>query len=311
MKAYKMTPVTKDYIWGGTRLHEMYGKGGEGIVAESWEVSCHPDGESLIDGMSFAEYIRQNPDVIGSERPSDEFPVLIKFIDAAKKLSVQVHPDDARARAWENDNGKTEMWYIVDATADAKIVCGMAEDTDKEAVRAAIVNNTLEGLLDSVTSKKGDVFFVEAGTVHAIGAGNLVLEIQQNSNVTYRLYDYGRLGADGKPRALHIDKGVECANTKKTAPKTFGTCPDGARLLAKCDYFEVREYKINGEISLNADEKSYHAIVVTDGCAVLSHGGCTEKITAGDSYFIPAGLGDYTVSGNATVILTKNPENAW
>ncbi len=308
MKAYKMTPVTKDYIWGGTRLHDMYGKGGEGIVAESWEVSCHPDGESLIDGESFAEYIRKNPDAVGSDRLNDEFPVLIKFIDAAKNLSVQVHPNDEYAREHENDNGKTEMWYIVDAAEDAKIVCGMARDADREAVRAAIVNNTLEELLDSVDSKKGDVFFVEAGTVHAIGAGNLVLEIQQNSNVTYRLYDYGRLGADGKPRALHIDKGVECANTKKTAPKTFGACEDGARLLAKCDYFEVREYNVNGEISLCADERSYHALVVTDGAAKLSYGGVTEEIHAGDSYFIPAGLGEYTVRGSAVVILTKNPE---
>lgn len=306
-KIFKMFSVTKDYIWGGERLTKKYNKGTGGIVAESWELSCHPEGESLMEGgKSFAQYIKENPEVLGSDRASDEFPILIKFIDAAKDLSVQVHPDNDRARTLENDKGKTEMWYIVDAEKNSKIVYGVAQDTDTKTLKEAILENKVESLLDIIPSKKGDSFFVEAGTIHAIGAGNLVLEIQQNSNVTYRLYDYGRLGKDGKPRELHVEKGVVCANTLKTELRKTPLCSDGARLLGSCEYFQVKEYKITKKQVLCADEKSYNAVVVTQGSAVLEYEGGHENIIAGDTYFIPAGLGEYTINGKATVIVTRN-----
>ncbi len=209
MDILKLKPTYKDYLWGGEKLRTKYGKETDiSPLAESWELSCHPDGLSVIfggeyDGKTLESYIKENKGCLGNLCKSDELPILIKLIDAQDNLSVQVHPNDEQAKKWENQNGKTEMWYVVEAEDDAKMTCGMKQDTTKEELKKAIENNTVEELLNTVSSKKGDIFFVEAGTVHAIGKGNIIAEIQQNSNVTYRLYDYGRIGKDGKPRTAY------------------------------------------------------------------------------------------------------------
>ncbi len=308
MKPLKLKPAYKDYIWGGEKLRTKYGKDTDTApLAESWELSCHPDGLSTFDGGgTLRSYISENKGCLGTLCKSEELPILIKLIDAQDNLSVQVHPNDKQAREWENQNGKTEMWYVVQADKGAEMTCGMKKDVTESEFRSAIANNTVEELLNTVPSKKGDVFFVESGTVHAIGKGNVIAEIQQNSNVTYRLYDYGRIGKDGKPRELHIEKGVKASNLKTGEPRKIPTCSDGTRLLGSCGYFAVKEIKISGSKTLIADEKSYHALVMTEGEAELTADNYAEKIKAGETVFIPANMGKYTLSGKGTILLAAN-----
>ena len=312
MTPIKVRPAFKDYIWGGEKLRTVYGKDTDlSPLAESWELSCHPDGPSIIlngehTGKTLEAYIKENPACLGNGYDSNELPILIKLIDAQDNLSVQVHPNDEQAKVWENQNGKTEMWYVVQADEGAMMTCGMKQDTSKEDFEKAILDNTVGQLLNTVPSKAGDVFFVEAGTVHAIGKGNVIAEIQQNSNVTYRLYDYGRVGKDGKTRELHIEKGVKASNCNATEPRKIPTCSDGTRLLGSCRYFATKEISVNGTYSLVADEKSYHALVVVAGSVKLESNGYSEMISTGETVFIPASLGAYTLSGNATVLQARH-----
>ena len=312
IKPVKLIPAYKDYIWGGEKLRTKYGKETDTTpLAESWELSCHKDGESIIvggehDGKTLANYIKENKGCLGSLCKSDELPILIKLIDAQDNLSVQVHPNDEQAKNWENQNGKTEMWYVVQADKGAKMTCGMKKNITEEEFKKAIQENTVEELLNTVPSKKGDVFFVEAGTVHAIGKGNVIAEIQQNSNVTYRLYDYGRIGKDGNHRELHIEKGVMASNLKTGEPRKISTCSDGTRLLGSCEYFAIKEIKLSGSKTLVADEKSYHALMTVEGDAELVTENYAQKIKSGETVFIPASMGEYTLSGKATILLTTN-----
>ena len=204
----KMMPVFKDYLWGGEKLKTLFGRKNDGIIAESWEVSIHKDGESVLPGTNktFSEYLKENPSAV--DKNGGNFPVLIKYIDAAKSLSVQVHPNDDYAQKYEHDNGKTEMWYIISADEGAGIYCGFKRDTNKEEFLEKVKDGTVEELLNFIPVKAGDCYLIKAGTVHAIGAGCVICEIQQNSNVTYRVYDYNRRGADGKLRQLHVEKAV-------------------------------------------------------------------------------------------------------
>ncbi len=314
MKPIKLCGVYKDYLWGGNKMRDKYSINTDiSPIAENWVLSVHPDGMSIIKegenkGLSLAEYIKNDPSVLGSERKSDELPVLIKFIDAADNLSVQVHPNDEQARAWENQNGKTEMWYVIQADQGAKITCGVKQKTTKEELSQAIKDNTVEELLNAVPSKKGDVFFVEAGTIHAIGKGNLIAEIQQNSNVTYRLYDYDRRDKNGNPRELHIEKGVAASNTDLIQERQIPTCSDGTRLIADCEYFCVKEAVLDkGAYAFCADENSYHALLQTDGESVITTKDEDITLNAGECLFIPAGFGEYRVSGTGTLLLTCNP----
>lgn len=313
MKPLILKPVFKDYIWGGTRLKTKFGKAAETpTVAESWELSCHKDGLCTVsggeyDGMTLKSYLEKNPSALGTANKGSELPILIKLIDAADDLSVQVHPNNEQAAEWEGQNGKTEMWYVIDAEKDSSIVFGVKEDTTKAELEKAIRSNTVSDLLDSVPSKRGDVFFVEAGTIHAIGKGNLIAEIQQNSNVTYRLYDYDRRGKDGKPRELHIEKGIKAARTEKTVPRKTPQCSDGTRLLGSCEYFSVRELDLNGEKKLTVHEESYQAIITVSGKIKFSSGDFSAILPLGTTLFLPAGLGEYTVSGKGTMLITSNP----
>ncbi len=313
MKLIKLTPAYKDYIWGGTKLNDKYNKNsGFEKTAESWELSVHPDGESFIcggeyNGISLSNYIKLNPDILGTSRKSDELPILIKLIDAEDNLSVQVHPDDEMAQKLENQNGKTEMWYVVEADEDAKIVYGVKEDITKDGLKNAISSNTVDNILNSVNSKKGDVFFVQAGTIHAIGKGNLIAEIQQNSNVTYRLYDYARPDKEGNPRQLHIEKGVMASVTQKQAERIIPNCSDGTRLIASCEYFAVKELCVKDVAQMERHKESYQALVCVDGCLELISGSDKEILDAGETVFLPAGFGKYSLKGNGTILITENP----
>ncbi len=319
MKAMKLTPAFKDYIWGGTKLRDEYGKKCDfSKVAESWELSCHKDGNSTIDsgewkGTTLAEYVEKaGKAVLGTDCGKFEnFPILIKLIDAKDNLSVQVHPDNDYALRVEGEYGKTEMWYVVDCDPGASLLYGFTHEISKEEFKERIENNTLLEVTNRVEVHPGDVFFIDAKTLHAIGKGILIAEIQQNSNTTYRVYDYGRVGADGKPRQLHIEKALDV--TRLAPPSRPAGKPQGEKenfdgytsvLLASCEYFTVHEMEISEKAVLCADEKSFHSILVLDGSLTLSMDGEEMALKKGDSVFIPAGAGEYALAGKGKLVHT-------
>ncbi len=302
----KLTPAYKDYLWGGIKLKEHYGKVFDGdILAESWELSCHPDGESIIAsgasaGMSLSAWLAKNPDGMGTNGAKyDGFPILIKFIDAKQDLSIQVHPDDDYAQKYEGDNGKNEMWYIAEADDDAFIYYGFKHNITKEEYAQRISDNTLLDVLHRVDVKKGDCFFIEAGTVHAIGAGCLIAEVQQSSNVTYRVYDYARRGVDGKLRELHIEKAQEVS----TLAPANNTVADEQKLV-DCKYFAVEDIKVSGEREFVANERTFHSILVLSGTGTMVCGDETLELAKGESIFVSAASGSYKLSGDFHALLT-------
>ncbi len=310
---FKLTPSCKDYIWGGNKLKTDFGKKFDGNpLAETWELSCHPDGPSYVteDGkeLTLREYIdKHGKQVLGKNcEKFEDFPVLIKFIDAKGNLSVQVHPSDDYALKNEGQYGKTEMWYVVDCEEGACLYFGFKQDITTEEFEERIKNNTLLEVLNKVPVKKGDVFFIESGTLHAIGEGIIIAEIQQNSNLTYRVYDYGRIGKDGKPRELHIEKAVKVTKCEKVKYKSFA--PD----LGKCKYFKVDKIYLDGQYSKtltgNVDDSSFLHILVLDGKATVTNGGNTVSVQKGDSLFIPANAGEYTIEGEIEALTTVIPE---
>ncbi len=319
MKAMKLSPAFKDYLWGGTKLRDEFGKKCDyDKVAESWELSCHKDGCSTIvsgefSGTTLAEYIaKAGKSVLGSDCAKfEDFPILIKLIDAKQNLSVQVHPDNDYARRVEGEYGKTEMWYVVDCEPGAGLLYGFRHEITKEEFRRRIEDNTLLEVTNLVEVHPGDVFFIEAGTLHAIGEGILIAEIQQNSNTTYRVYDYGRVGADGKPRQLHIEKALDvtrlapatrpCGRPQEAPEAVAGGT---SLLLASCEYFTVREMESEDRMELTADEKSFHSVLILEGKPVLEMDGEQLPLKKGDSVFVPAGAGTYALCGKAKFILT-------
>lgn len=313
---YKIEPVFKDYIWGGQRLREAYGKESElEVVAESWELSTHPSGICSINVEGIKEnlldYIKENGKVVLGEKYQEieDIPILIKLIDAKEHLSVQVHPDDAYARQYENDLGKTEMWYVLEAEEGAQLVYGFNEDLTKETFKESIEKNTLSDYLNYVEVHKGDVFFIAPGTMHAIGKGIVIAEIQESSNVTYRVYDYGRVGVDGKPRALHIDKALEVTHLTKAAESTKAyemVKKGGAYVgtLVSCEYFTVSRIQLEESLDLLADDSSFQHLLIIEGEVVIEKEGQQIVGHKGDSFFVPAHLGIYKVSGKGEMILS-------
>ncbi len=313
MAVFRLTPAFKDYIWGGTRLRDEYGKKCDyDKVAESWELSCHKDGASVVadgedKGLTLAEYIdKHGKAVLGTDcEKFENFPILIKLIDAKDNLSVQVHPDNEYALRVEGEYGKTEMWYIVDCDEGATLLYGFKHEVSKEEFAERIADNTLLEVTNAVPVKKGDVFFIQAGTLHAIGKGILIAEIQQNSNTTYRIYDYGRVGKDGKPRELHVEKAkdVTCLAPAKAYPETPVEQHEGytSKLLSSCDYFTTYALDVETKAQLTADEKSFNSILVLEGECEIDG----IKALKGDSVFVTAGSGSYTVEGKCKAVLTK------
>ena len=314
----KLKAPLKDYLWGGTRLKNEYNKQTDlDQVAESWELSCHKDGQSVIEngeaaGKTLAEYIKtQGQRILGRNAERfPYFPLLIKFIDAKGNLSVQVHPDNEYAMRVEGEFGKTELWYIVDCEPGASLLYGFQKEISREEFARRIAEGTLLEVCNRVQVKKGDVFFIEAGTLHAVGEGILLCEIQQNSNTTYRVYDYGRLGKDGKPRELHVEKAKEVTRLE---PPTRGTDPLAkinlfvdaeAELLASCEFFTVYHFRIDGCTSLKAGEDSFQAITVLSGESEIASEGGTIRLVKGETAFLPAGMGNYTVKGTCDFILS-------
>ena len=307
----RLIPVFKDYLWGGTKLKTVFNKKSElNILAESWELSANKDGQSIIANGKYQGYgLKEYIDIVGKEIVGtkglalDDFPILIKFIDAKKNLSVQVHPDDEYATCHDGANAKTEMWYILDCNVGAYLYYGFKKDITKQEYQDAIRSNTITDVLNKVPVHKGDVFFIPAGTVHAIGAGILICEIQQNSNTTYRVYDYDRRDKDGNKRELHIREALESSNLKKSTYSNSVLDGDDI-ILTQCDYFTVRRLKVQNRVQLRIDKTSFHSLIITDGSGELYMGGEILKLNKGDSIFIPAQNNEYTVSGPCEIILS-------
>lgn len=310
MSVLKLKPSCKDYLWGGHRLVEEYGKEYDGeILAETWELSCHPDGPSTIvngayAGKTLEEYIEaEGKAVLGTNcRRFRDFPILTKFIDAKQDLSIQVHPDNRYALKNEGQYGKTEMWYVVDAGKEAFLYYGFKKEVSKEEFARRIREDTLLEVLNAVPVQKGDVLFIESGTIHAIGKDILIAEIQQNSNVTYRVYDYGRVGKDGKKRDLHIEKAIAVTN-RVPLIKSRSSYPH----VADCDYFTVDKLNLDGRMMCRVEgtvsEESFVSILILDGEGVVS---CGNKVSyqKGDSLFLPAGSGAYVIEGSCDALIT-------
>ncbi|MBO5110001.1 MAG: class I mannose-6-phosphate isomerase [Clostridia bacterium] len=310
----KLSAISKQIIWGGNRLREEYNKKSDGEnIAESWELTVRGDGMNTIsggeyDGWTMEDYLAKDSTLV-TDMPYERFPLLIKFIDAEADLSIQVHPDDAYGLTHKNDLGKTEMWYILDAKPGAKLVYGLKDGCSTETLKAALENGTVEEQLNYVEVKKGETYFIPHGLVHAIGAGILLAEIQQNSNITYRVYDYNRRQKDGSLRELHVEDALNVILTRSEEEIDkirFSRGAEDASLLAACEYFTVNRYELTDScVSLCADASSFHSVLCVDGEGYLTQGGEQYALVKGDSYFVPAGTGDYEIRGTGTVIVSR------
>jgi len=325
MYPLKFIPVYKDYVWGGRNFEKLGRKLPDGIVAESWEISCHPNGLSIISngehaGKSLVDLINQyGRKVIGDALPDKDlkkFPLLVKLIDASNKLSVQVHPDDNYAFTHENgEYGKNEMWYIMSAKPGAKLIYDVVPGTTRETFAQAVKNNDILSCLKQVEVFPGDVINIPAGLVHAIGEGIMLAEIQQNSDTTYRVYDYDRTDSHGNKRPLHIEKALDVIdfNSENRKEKAEGLT---VKLDDKCfktyyvanKYFSVELYDIDGAVSENPDGKKFHMYVFTEGNCEIESDGSRVEVAKGESILIPASMGGYTMKGSFKALKSYVPD---
>lgn len=317
----KLIPAFKDYLWGGEKLRTEFKKQSDlAILAESWEFSVHPDGlaKVIVDNQEItlkqyiAEYLTAKELGTTLNKPIDE-TVLIKLIDAKKDLSIQVHPKDEYARKYEGDNGKTEMWVILDSDPDAFVYYGMKETVTKEQFRKAIEENTVLQYLNKVPVQKGDIIFVPAGTIHAIGEGTMLCEIQQCSNVTYRVYDFNRKDASGKTRELHVDKALEVLNLEKMIPnkaadEVLKDCEDYVfEAIRHCEYFDVKRANIMKKMIYQIHEQSFVVVNFTEGNGNFIWQEQSFEFKKGDTFFIPAQESEIQINGHCQVLFTTIP----
>lgn len=306
-RPFLLKPAGKDYLWGGSRLKDDFSKDMDLTpLAETWECSTHPDGPSVVASGAYAgrllsEVLSRHPEYMGTHPRTDGgLPILIKFIDARKDLSVQVHPDDEYAREHEHGSlGKTEMWYVLDAARDAKLVYGFYHDISREKLKKSLEDGTVERYLQKVKVQKDDLFYIEPGTVHAIGAGVLIAEIQESSNLTYRMYDYGRVDKNGRPRELHIAQALEVASRRGSRtprqPMRVLKYRKGCatELLCRCKYFQVERQLINTErcremADFQTDSNSFQVLLCIGGCGTMFGAGEMLHFFKGDCIFVPA-----------------------
>ena len=312
-------PVYKDYPWGGSRIPEIYDRNlPTGIYAESWEITDHKDRMSIIENgtyarESFRSLLKRAPQmIIGNKTNNDAFPLLIKLIDASKKLSVQVHPNDQTAAQYGGEP-KTEMWYLL-GDNEAAVYCGLKPNTTQEQFLTAVENNTSEELLKRIPVQKESTIFVRGGSVHAIDSGCLILEIQQSSNTTYRIYDWGRIENNGTSRELHLEKAVKVINWDDNQnPLIEPICLSKTDAIehwqiATCEYFQIDKWLLNGTHTCTLDGNSFNALFIAEGEISLEWGlEDTLTVPTGRSVLIPAGLPSYTLTGSATIIRTMLP----
>lgn len=318
MEMFKLIPSVADYIWGGRRLIEEYGiKTDKDPAAEAWVLSCHSAGPSTVEdgefkGQTLEQVWENHKEICGTNGNKFEFfPILIKFIDAKNNLSIQVHPDNDYAMRVEGEYGKTEAWYILDCDEGAELILGFNREVSVEEFKKAAQSEEMLNIVNKVKVKKGDLFFIESGTLHAICKGILLAEVQQNSNTTYRVYDYGRVGADGKPRALHIDK---AADVTKLCPPTITNASErevkkqdgGTRThLTECDLFKMYSVETDGEYVSEAGDESFVSLLCLDGSAEVVCGKKTLGMKKGESLFIPASSGEFKIIGKTHMLETR------
>lgn len=320
-KPFLLQPVYKEYLWGGVRLKDDYGKKTEkNILAESWECSTHTDGQSIVgngefEGLRLGDVLKRHPEYVGMHPETKGLsPILVKLIDAKKDLSVQVHPDDEYARIHENGQlGKTEMWYVLHAEKGAKLVYGFKRDVEKTELKKALQTGKIDKYLQYVTVQKDDVFLIEAGIVHAIGEGIVIAEIQESSNITYRLYDYDRIDKDGKKRKLHIEKALDVARLSSSIeprqPMRILNYRNGygLELLGRCKYFQVERLLLNTERYKNMADfrtgsNSFNVLLCIDGCGVLFGKEVMIPFFKGDCIFVPADSVPLKLHGRAQML---------
>lgn len=314
---FLLRPAGKDYLWGGTRLKDDFSKDlPMNPLAETWECSTHPDGPSIIasgkyKGQFLADVIKKHPEYLGTHpKGKAGLPILVKLIDARKDLSVQVHPNDEYAMKYENGSlGKTEMWYVVDAAKDASLIYGFYHDMDRAVLKKSLEEGSVQKYLQKIRIHKDDVFFIEAGTVHAIGKGALIAEIQESSNLTYRLFDYDRVDREGRRRELHIRKALDVINLKgsqeprqpmRVLRYRKGTASE---LLCRCKYFQTERMLVNTECyremaDYQTGENSFQVLLCIGGCGTLT-GRESIHFIKGDCIFIPANSTPLKIHGKA------------
>jgi mannose-6-phosphate isomerase len=320
MKLYplKFTPIYKEKIWGGHRLRSVYGRAlpAGSRIGESWEIADHGDDVSMVEsgawaGRSLREVIAEKPlEILGgalAARRPGRFPLLVKLIDASAYLSVQVHPpDDYAAEHERGEWGKTELWYVVRADEGAELICGFREAIGKELFARALEERALLGVLRRLTARAGDAVFVPAGRIHGIGAGNLILEVEENSDITYRLYDWDRAGTKGRGRPLHREKGLEVIDFEDHAdPRITKAWDSGEGFrrahLVSCRHFRTVQIEISGRWGSTRAGDRFSIISIVGGSGILEYGDSGERLEArgGDTIMLPAGLGSYRVRAGA------------
>ncbi|MEG1551542.1 MAG: mannose-6-phosphate isomerase, class I [Oscillospiraceae bacterium] len=316
---FKLAPCFKDYLWGGTKLKEDFNFNSDfKKVAEAWMLSCHKDGENIVvggkyDGKTLSEVINsEEKSILGKNAEKfDAFPILIKLIDAKDDLSVQVHPNDEYALKNEGEYGKTECWYIVDCEENAEIIYGFNEEITKDEFKQRIDDGTFLDVVNRVKVQKGELYFIEAGTLHAIGKGILLAEIQQNSNTTYRVFDYNRIDANGNTRELHTKKAIDVTNC--VIPEAIESAKDRMNdkdgyfetLLAQCDLFTVYSLNIYKKCNKMVGDKSFVSILVLNGEGTIFCGCDKMLVKKGDSVFISADSGEFEIDGCLEVLETS------
>jgi len=311
----KLRPFAKETLWGGDKLEKHYHKDfGIATLGETWELSTHPQGLCTIangeyQGKSLLEVLNQHPEICNyRQNAQGELPILVKLIDSKKPLSIQVHPDDQYARTFENDNGKTEMWYVLAADEGAQLIFGFEHNMTKEKVRDAIENGCLEKYLHYENVHAGDSFLIQAGTVHAIGSGIVLAEVQQSSNVTYRLYDYNRVDKNGKKRELHVAKALDVlkldAFDAKNGQKKVARAKSNLAQeeVCACQYFQVDKYTIKDDVQINCDNSDFVVILCINGSgkAVANDSNC--EFIQGDCLLIPKKYRSFKVIGDCQLL---------
>lgn len=315
---FRFEPILKRLIWGGRRLetvlHKLLGEGSD--YAESWEVSDHRDDVSRVAegpwaGSSLRDLVRRRgEDLLGAAvGVRAQFPLLVKFIDAQRNLSVQVHPDDERGRLLADDNGKTEAWVVVHAEPGSFIYAGLRRGVTREEFAAAVAADAVEPLLHRFAARPGDCIFIPAGTVHAIGAGVLMAEVQQMSDATFRVYDWGRLGADGRPRPLHLAQAMasidfEAGPVDPVVPAVEPTAGGTRERLASCPYFALERLRLTGTDRVGASDR-FTLLLGLGGRAEVRHSGSIDPLAMGQTLLLPAAVGPCAVvpcDGEATIL---------
>lgn len=316
-------PVYKDYIWGGTNLKKIYGKDTPyERTAESWEIACHPNGMSIVSkgdfkGRELEELIEKYPEEILGKKllPQTKFPLLIKLLDAADKLSIQVHPTNEYAFKHENGElGKSEMWYVLHAEPGASLVLGLKESVTKEQFAGDIERGRLEQDLGILPVEEGDIINIPAGMIHAVQEGIIIAEIQQNSDTVYRVYDWNRLGADGKPRHLHIEKALDVIDfqgkLKTGKVQGLSITKDGntSTYYIANDFFAVEKLELVYPIKEDTKNEKFFIYICIKETGEVQCEGDSYSFKMGDTFMIPGGLGEYRLAGNTTVLKTYVPD---